>query len=283
MRHAVRTGAWQDDRMADGGAEDGGIEILSKAGAIVDALAQARQLTVGALAESVGEPTSSTYRLLQSLQAMGWVEPAPARGTYRLGMAFMTIGGAIEESLDVRGVALPRMRALRARADVAALLCYRKGTHAVCVERLEGHDVRSVAMQVGDSLPLHVGGAPLALLAFLPQGEQHAVLEQLAELGDRSPYPLPRSAALTARLEETRERGYARSDQDVTIGIAAFGSPVFNHRGELVAAVSISGLRERLLDREDELAAQVKDTAAALSADLGHNAELSGGKEPDHA
>ncbi|MEG8037665.1 helix-turn-helix domain-containing protein [Sphingomonas sp. LR61] len=146
--------------MADGASDDGGIEILSKAGAIIDALADTEALTVSALADAVGEPTSSTYRLLQSLTAMGWVDAAPARGTYRLGLACMQIGGVLEDSLDVRGLALPRLRELRSSVGVAALLCYRRGTRAVCVERLEGHDVRSVAMQVGDSLPLHVGGAP---------------------------------------------------------------------------------------------------------------------------
>jgi len=256
--------------MADGASDDGGIEILSKAGAIVDALADAEALTVSALADAVDEPTSSTYRLLQSLIAMGWVDAAPVRGTYRLGLACMQIGGVLENSLDVRGLALPRMRELRSTAGVAALLCYRRGTRAVCVERLEGHDVRSVAMQVGDALPLHVGGAPRALLAFLPAGEQHAVVDELVAATDPA-YPVPSRGDLQAELETTRRRGYARSDQDVTIGIAAFGSPVFNHRGELVAAVSISGLRERLIDREPELGALVVSTAAAISADLGYD------------
>ncbi|MFJ3380185.1 IclR family transcriptional regulator [Curtobacterium sp. NPDC090217] len=256
--------------MADGASDDGGIEILSKAGAIIDALADAEALTVSALADAVDEPTSSTYRLLQSLIAMGWVDPAPVRGTYRLGLACMQIGGVLEDSLDVRGLALPRMRELRSTAGVAALLCYRRGTRAVCVERLEGHDVRSVAMQVGDALPLHVGGAPRALLAFLPAGEQHAVVDELVAAPDPA-YPVPSRGDLQAELETTRRRGYARSDQDVTIGIAAFGSPVFNHRGELVAAVSISGLRERLIDREPELGALVVSTAAAISADLGYD------------
>lgn len=260
--------------MADGASDDGGIEILSKAGAIIDALAGTQALTVSALAEAVDEPTSSTYRLLQSLLAMGWVDAAPVRGTYRLGLACMQIGGVLEDSLDVRGVALPRMRELRSTAGVAALLCYRRGVRAVCVERLEGHDVRSVAMQVGDALPLHVGGAPRALLAYLAAGEQHAVVDELLAGGGgvggaAAPYPVPSAAELDAELRATRARGYARSDQDVTIGIAAFGSPVFNHRGELVAAVSISGLRERLVEREAEMSALVVSTAAAISADLG--------------
>ncbi|WP_443027374.1 IclR family transcriptional regulator domain-containing protein [Sphingomonas sp. LR61] len=114
------------------------------------------------------------------------------------------------------------------------------------------------------------GRGTRALLAFLAAGEQHAVVDELLATPDL-PYAVPPRSELQAELEATRTRGYARSDQDVTIGIAAFGSPVFNHRGELVAAVSISGLRERLVDRESELAELVMSTAAAISADLGHD------------
>ena len=265
--------------MGAASSEDaGGIEILSKAGAVIDALAAAGMLSVNALAEAVDEPTSSTYRLLQSLIALDWVEQAPLRGMYRLGLAFLQIGGALEDSLEVRTVALPRMRELRAELDVAVLLCYRRGLRAVCVERIEGHDVRSVAMQVGDSLPLHVGGAPFALLSWLPAGEQHIVLDDLARQADSLTYAVPDAAALRAAIATTHERGYSRSDQDVTIGIAAFGAPVFNHRGELVAAVSISGLRESLIGREASAAARLVAAAASISHDLGF---LGGTEHPD--
>ncbi|MGP9537961.1 IclR family transcriptional regulator [Brachybacterium sp. AOP43-C2-M15] len=256
--------------MARGDADDGGLEILSKAGAIIDALAATPQLSAAGLAEAVGEPTSSTYRLLQSLTALGWVDPAPTRGAYRLGLGLMSTGASVEASLDVRGLALPRMRALRAEADLAVLLCYRKGLRAVCVERLEGHDVTSVAMQVADSLPLHRGAAPLALLAHLPAGERSAVVEQLADPLLTRPDDPADVEALTAELAAIRERGYARSDQDVTVGIAALGSPVLNHRGEMVAALSVSGLRERVIDQEEHVSALVTAAAAAISGDLGH-------------
>jgi DNA-binding IclR family transcriptional regulator len=48
-------------------------------------------------------------------------------------------------------------------------------------------------------------------------------------------------------LEEIRAQGYVRSDNNVTPGIAAIGAPIFDHRGDVVASLSVSGLREGVL------------------------------------
>ena len=50
--------------------------------------------------------------------------------------------------------------------------------------------------------------------------------------------------------------------------MAAMGAPVFNHRGEVEAAVSISGLREVLLS-SDEAAVELLAAADRISALLG--------------
>jgi DNA-binding IclR family transcriptional regulator len=188
---------------------------------------------------------------------------------YRLGLSLLEVGSTLEDSLDVRSAALPIMRALRSDLDVAVLVCYRRGLRAVCVERVEGHNVRLVAMQVGDSLPLHVGAAPRALLSWLPPGEQHAVLEELSGMPSLLGFPIPPRAKLQREIEETRGRGYSRSDEDVTLGIASFGSPILNHRGELVAALSISGLRDTVIGREAESATALQRAARDVSRALG--------------
>ena len=131
--------------------------------------------------------------------------------------------------------------------DATSFLCVRRGTRAVCVERLEGHAVRSLAMQLGSSLPLYAGAGPRALLAFMPPSEQEAMLDSAPRYpGDP---PQPAAGGGRGRPEEVRRRGYSISDGDVTPGIAALGAPVFNHRHELVASISISGLRGQVLGR----------------------------------
>jgi len=61
-----------------------GLEILGKANAVVAALEARAALTAAQIAETVGEPVSSTYRLLQTLTAIGWVETGRGRGLFRL-------------------------------------------------------------------------------------------------------------------------------------------------------------------------------------------------------
>jgi DNA-binding IclR family transcriptional regulator len=222
------------------------------------------------LAAALQEPLSSVYRLLQSLIATGWVDRGPTRGTYRLGLALMTIGGLIEDQLDIREASLPSLRSLVGAIGVTSFLCVRRGARAVCLERLEGFAVQSLAMQLGGSLPLDAGAAPRALLAFLPQAERDAVLADTTERLRDDP-PRPALETLRADLAVIKRVGYSISDGDVTPGIAALGAPVFNHRGEVDGALSISGLRVQVLGPSilEENVARLRQAAADVSAALG--------------
>jgi DNA-binding IclR family transcriptional regulator len=226
--------------------EQSGLDLLTKAGAVLDVLTAGGEVSAGEIAQQSGQPVSSVYRLLANLQAVGWVEPASQRGLFRLGLECLRIGAALEERLDVRAVARPDLVALRHATGASALLYLPRGDRAVCIERVEGPDVRWLAMRLGDSLPLYVGGAPLALLAHLPPGERDGLIAQFVSEGGGVT-----AGGLRARINATRQRRYSVSDQDVTAGVAALGAPVFNHRGEVEAAVSISGLRDVVLSSDD--------------------------------
>jgi hypothetical protein len=46
-------------------------------------------------------------------------------------------------------------------------------------------------------------------------------------------------------IEQTREQGYALSHEDVTIGVAALGVPLFDYRGEVIGGLSLAGITPR--------------------------------------
>lgn len=245
-----------------------GLELLSKANALLTALEDGRNWSAQDLAQAAGEPVSTVYRLLANLVAIGWVDKGSTPATYRMGLYAMEIGGVCDDRLDLHEVARPPLLRLQRLTGGTSFLHVHHGLMSVCVDRIAGRAVRSLELQLGGSLPLYRGAGPRALLAHLPHGEAAKVLDAF-EAQAATDGSVPARSLLEHQMRRDAVRGYSVSDGDVTPGVAAIGAPVFNHRGELVAAVSVSGLRSLLMHDESKIGALVAEAAAAVSAGLG--------------
>ena len=153
-------------RAANGGAP---VAVLAKAVAVLDHVAAEGEVTPARLAELTGEPRSSVYRLLASLQELGLVEPGRRRGTYILGLKLFRLGSTVMSRFDERQAALPVMERINEELGETTFLCVRRGYEAVCIERIDGSRVNLLALALGGSLPLHAGAVTRAILAFEPR------------------------------------------------------------------------------------------------------------------
>src|SRR5439155_12004540 len=107
-----------------------------------------------------------------------------------------------------------------------------------------------------------------AIAAYLPQDQQGALLAgQLAPLTGRT---IVDPEVLAAELDTVRTAGYAREDQESTLGDAGLAAPVFDRAG-LAGAIGLVGPVERLLAEgaDRELAVKVREVAWQLSRELG--------------
>jgi DNA-binding IclR family transcriptional regulator len=257
-------------------SRDPSVHVVVKAAAILDALADQREATATELAERVDEPRSSIYRLLATLQKLDLVEGGSRRGTYRLGLKLLRLGGAVVTNLDMRATAMSVMERLHDELGETIFLCVRRDREAVCIERLDGRRITSLALQLGGSLPLHAGAASRALLAFAPRSDWDAYTSggPLQKLTPSTPTDV---ADLVAELDLTQRRGYSVSDGDVTLGIAAVGAPIFDHRERLCAAISVSGVRPAILgDDAGHVQKRVVEGALEISRNLGSTTARAG-------
>lgn len=251
------------------------VAVLAKAIALIDRIAEAGEATPARLAELTGEPRSTVYRLLASLQELELVEPGRRRGTYMLGLKLFRLGSTVVSRFDARQAALPVMERIHEETGETTFLCVRRGDDAVCIERIDGSRVNLLALQLGGSLPLHVGAAARALLAFEPSAAWDAYLER-RKLEPLTPKTPATRDAVLEELRATRARGYSISDEDVTPGVGSVGAPIFDHTGAVAAALSVGGMRDFILADRARAIALVCDGAATISRALGHD-----GKRPD--
>lgn len=256
----------------DSSAAGDGVSVLAKISSLLEVLAAKEQSTVAEMAELLDEPRSSVYRMIRQLNEIGWVEPAGSRGQWTMGLHLFRLGSSAIQRMDVRRAALPHMHDINDACGETIILCVRRGFDAVCIERVEGHRVQSIALVLGGAMPLHAGAGPMSLLAWADDAVHRQWLVHASERGLEAMNLTepPTIAQVEAQLKACRDRGYAISDRNVTAGIGAIGAPVFDFRGQLVGAVSASGIAESVFDPSIDLAAQIVDAARAISFDLGH-------------
>lgn len=254
-----------------------GLRLVEKTVEVLNLLAERDEMTIAELAEETGEPRSSLYRLLRRLEQMELVEPSGTRGYFRLGTHLLRWGAAAQSGMNVRKRALPPMDHMRRQTGLTVYLVVRRGWHAVCVERLEGHRVSSLVLQLGGWLPLHTGAAPRALMAFEPRDfwESYVANNTLDAMTDRTPVT---AESLYELLAAEQSQGYCVSDGQVTNGIASLGAPILDHQGKVLAAVSVSGLRDEVVgeDHVENIRKLVTEGADAISRAMGGTGVASG-------
>src|SRR5919197_2289582 len=247
------------------------VAVLAKAVAVLDHVAAEGEATPARLAELTGEPRSTVYRLLGSLQELGLIEPGRRRGTYVLGIKLFRLGSTVVSRFDERQAALPVMERINQELGENVFLCVRRGYEAVCIERIDGARVTLLALALGGSLPLHAGAVTRAILAFEPREFWDEDIEHHGVEAFTPKTPASREA-LVAELAATRERGYAVSDEDVTPGIAAVGAPIFDHTGRVRAGLSLGGMRDALFGHQSRALEMLLDGARDISRALGYDA-----------
>ena len=254
--------------MADDEAKSTVYSVL-KACRLVDCFSHAKpELTFSELVSQSGINRTTVHRLLSTLERAGWLERVDGR--YRLTIRVFQIGSIVSRTLDLRTEARPLLARLAVELGDTAYLVIVVEDKAVCLDRVEGINpvtITSKLFNVGQSLPLHVGAAPLTLLAF--REDELLPLVAKRTLVRYTPQTIGSLPKLRRTLQEIRVRGYTLSIEDVLPDVCALGAPVFDQHGVAIAAISVGGYRERFQPRLRTISAAVVAAAKTLSSRLG--------------
>src|SRR5262245_20152814 len=112
-------------------------------------------LTAPELARRLGVPRSTVFRLLVTLEQMGFVERTPDGRAHRLGLAVLRLGFEYMASLDIVALGRPLLERLRDDTAYAASLVVRDGRDIVYLQRAAPQSPFATTVTVGTRLPAH--------------------------------------------------------------------------------------------------------------------------------
>ena len=240
-----------------------------------------REPVLGApeLSKRLGIPRTTVFRLLQTLEMLGFLERADRDRNYRLGIAVLRLGFEYLSSLELTDLGLPVIEALRDTTGLTTHIVIRDGRDVVFVAKAQSHApvFSSVKVNVGTRLPAHATTHGHVLMGDL-------TLDELREL-----YPEGRLERFTkhtpATVEELYEvvrndakRGFAISESSFEQGISVITAPVRNETGRIAAVITTtipraqidaplldSGLIDKLRNAAEQLSLRLNYRPSAPS------------------
>ena len=225
------------------------------------------------LARELNIPRSTVFRLIQTLEFMGFLEKLENGPEYRLSVGVLSLGFEFIASLEVTDLARPLLEKLRDETGQSVHLAIRDGGDVIFVIKARAESAFASSINIGTRLPAHGTVLGRVILADLSDQELNEVYPQ-STLPKFSPQTPQNLDDLKALLRQDRKRGYARSASYFETGIASVAAPVRDHSGRVIASINIT-FQDGMVaedDIETNLVSALVETAETLSGRLHYRA-----------
>ncbi|CAG4897351.1 HTH-type transcriptional regulator XynR [Paraburkholderia gardini] len=200
-----------------------------------------REPVLGApeLSKRLGIPRTTVFRLLQTLESLGFLERADRDRNYRLGVAVLRLGFEYLSSLELTDLGLPVIEALRSATGLTSHIVIRDGRDVVFVAKAQSHApiFSSVSVNVGTRLPAHATTHGQVLMGDLTLDDLRALYPE-PRLERYTPQTPETVEALYERIRDDANRGFAISESSFERGISVVSAPVRNDTGRIVAVIT---------------------------------------------
>ena len=192
-------------------------------------------LSITAISKALAMHKTTVYRILRTLQTVGWIEQSPETKNYCLGKSILLVASAVSIHQSSHSIIYEEMQKLSAQFNETVILAAITDTTGICVDRVKTRHRLALATESGYNVPLDAGATGKTLLAAQTPQLQKEILAQ---------YSNQKIQGLKKELTVIAKQGYAITEGEVEIGVAAIAVPL--PLEEMTYVLSISGPSVRL-------------------------------------
>jgi DNA-binding IclR family transcriptional regulator len=207
---------------------------------VLETVATKQPIGVSDVARHLKITKMSAQRCLQTLHLNGWIKMEDDRPQTRwvITSKAFSIGIHVAENGRLRETALPVMKKLWEKTAESVHLVIAEERKAVLLERLETPQTVRLFLPLGGASPLHTVSSGKAILAFY---DEESLEKYIASgLEKLTAFTICDPEKLRKHLAQIRTRKWAIAIDELAIGASAAASPIFDRKGRVVAALTIS-------------------------------------------
>jgi len=248
------------------------MRTLKRAFLILETLAgAAKKLSLMEISEKTRIDKATCIRFLCSLEEIGVARKDEGTRLYELGSKALLLGNGFLKTLRVEEKVRRSLERLVSETEETAFYSIRRGDSRVTLYFQESpHETRTL-VDLGIPIPLTIGCASRAILAFLRKEEFYPIVHQKT-IVPFTPWSITEPDEILKKVGEIRAKGYAVGLRERTPSTNAVAAPVFNNAG-VVGSLAIAGPAERVTKKVcEKFGPIVRDIAQNLSQEMGSQA-----------
>jgi DNA-binding IclR family transcriptional regulator len=220
------------------------------------------------LASALDLPRSTAYHLVNAMIEQGFVTHIVEERRYCLGVAAFEVGIGYARQAPLQRIAHRPLAALVDRIGHSAHLAVPHGREVLYVLEERAPGQAPLVTDVGVRLPAHLTASGRAIMAAMPPSQVRALYPDRSAFVDRHGRGPASLNALRTVLSQTRQRGYAIEDGEVTPGFASVAAAVLDHNGTPLGGIATT-YDSRSQPDLDALVEAVSATALTVSRRIG--------------
>ncbi len=246
------------------------IVSVEKSIKVLNALAkEPYSLTANEISKEVDLNRSTVHRLLTTLLSSRMVIQDKNSSKYMIGPQAYRIGMAYQHHFDSNDTIRSCINDVARELNMNVGYSIKDGMSIISFYETELYSDVIFGYKIGSKWPITRGACARSILAFHEPFEEIEELINNATLVKKTPYTITDYEQLIQKYRETRQQGYAFSDQENILGALGIGYPVRDIYGEVVATITVAAIKASLTDEKiNYILKSLEETAKKIQAFL---------------
>lgn len=213
---------------------------------------------------------STVYRLLSTLIYKGYVKQDKNNNKYKITFKLFELGNKAVENIDILSVARPFIEQLMEQVNEVVHLVLLENQDIIYIDKVESYNTIRMHSNIGKRSPAYSTSVGKAIMAFLSEQKSDEIWEN-SNIEKHTEKTITDYHKFKEELETIRKKYYAIDDEENELGVRCIGAPIFNHKKEPIAAISISGPISRVTrEKVEKIAQDVMKYSKMISEELGY-------------
>jgi DNA-binding IclR family transcriptional regulator len=194
-----------------------------------------------------------------------------ADSTYSLSLKLFELSHRHPPIKKMLGVALPVMEELTRTTRQSAHLAVYHDQRILVVAQVDSPEPMGFAVRLGTHYPIRLDRTSARVItAFQGEPLRGHLIAQMIE-NSNPPIGID---VLSEQLNEITRRGYYEAPSYTTSGITDISCPIFDHRGQVAAALTVPYLKQQFVTVSfDEVLAETQHASRIISEGLGFSTQ----------